>query len=581
MAELDLNHFAHCDRSYSNLTMTTEMIVAISGLSLLTLVVLFGNGLVICAVLSCKSLRQSVTSYLILSLAVADVSVGAFVLPFSTINSALGVWIFGEVWCRVWLMLDVFMCTASIYNLVAISIDRFIAIVRPLAYASLVTPKRGRLMILAVWVVSFLICSPPIISWINAGTANHQPVTANVSKNSSGIAEDLCQCTPLTNTPSYVIFSAMGSFYIPMALIVVMYVRIFIVARSVSHSIATGYVAMKLAKRQSLFSRAVTSFRSKPPPTVDISQNSRLIGVSLAQMSPLKRRINSGSGANSSQLDLLYNINCLPATTSIPTNSPPQSEGLRIHRGGYSKRGSDPTQQAKFHNNRHRPSDATIMVGSMLKRSNKDLMYQMATINSVPKQKVEKTEVKPKKSPVAVKNGRPPVERSAHGRNGRANFIKAQKELGSFEAALITITGDSPSLESPTRQNGRNGQKGSKLLRLVSRRSRSRSGNVNRRLTLEIRAAKTVAIVTGCFLVCWLGFAVVYLLSAFPFCEENKCVPTWLSGLVFWMGYVNSGLNVLIYAMFSKQFRGAFQRVLCLRANDNSTDGIRLTNGSM
>jgi len=41
-------------------------------------------------------------------------------------------WPFGESWCRIWLAVDVWMCTASIYNLVAISIDRYIAVSRPI-----------------------------------------------------------------------------------------------------------------------------------------------------------------------------------------------------------------------------------------------------------------------------------------------------------------------------------------------------------------------------------------------------------------------------------------------------------------
>jgi len=57
------------------------------------------------------------------------------------------------------------MCTASIYNLVAISIDRYIAISRPVRYASLMSPSRAKLLIIAVWILSFVICFPPLIGW--------------------------------------------------------------------------------------------------------------------------------------------------------------------------------------------------------------------------------------------------------------------------------------------------------------------------------------------------------------------------------------------------------------------------------
>jgi len=78
-------------------------------------------------------------------------------------------WPFGEPWCRIWLAVDVWMCTASIYNLVAISVDRYIAVSRPIRYASLMSPTRAKLLIIVVWILSFVICFPPLIGWNGAG----------------------------------------------------------------------------------------------------------------------------------------------------------------------------------------------------------------------------------------------------------------------------------------------------------------------------------------------------------------------------------------------------------------------------
>ncbi|CAJ0594628.1 unnamed protein product, partial [Cylicocyclus nassatus] len=116
----------------------------ISVLTVLVVVVVLGNALVIAAVLLRRRLR-SATGLLILSLAVADLLVGTVILPFSIANEVLnGYWIFGETWCTIWLTTDIWMCTASIYNLVAISIDRYIAIIKPLNYPMLVTKFRAR-----------------------------------------------------------------------------------------------------------------------------------------------------------------------------------------------------------------------------------------------------------------------------------------------------------------------------------------------------------------------------------------------------------------------------------------------------
>lgn len=77
----------------------------------------------------------------------------------------LQVWIFGDLWCSMWLALDVWMCTASILNLCAISLDRYVAVTRPITYPSIMSPQRAKLLIAGLWVLSFVICFPPLVGW--------------------------------------------------------------------------------------------------------------------------------------------------------------------------------------------------------------------------------------------------------------------------------------------------------------------------------------------------------------------------------------------------------------------------------
>lgn len=87
----------------------------------------------------------------------------------------LQVWIFGDLWCSVWLAVDVWMCTASILNLCAISLDRYVAVTRPVTYPSIMSPRRAKLLIAGVWVLSFVICFPPLVGWKDSGTPVPEP----------------------------------------------------------------------------------------------------------------------------------------------------------------------------------------------------------------------------------------------------------------------------------------------------------------------------------------------------------------------------------------------------------------------
>jgi octopamine receptor len=75
------------------------------------------------------------------------------------------VWLFGDTWCTIWLAVDVWMCTASILNLCAISLDRYVAVTRPVSYPSIMNSGRAKLLIAGVWVLSFFICFPPLVGW--------------------------------------------------------------------------------------------------------------------------------------------------------------------------------------------------------------------------------------------------------------------------------------------------------------------------------------------------------------------------------------------------------------------------------
>ncbi len=75
--------------------------------------------------------------------------------------------------------------------------------------------------------------------------------------------------------------------------------------------------------------------------------------------------------------------------------------------------------------------------------------------------------------------------------------------------------------------------------------------NVKKMFAKEKKAAKTLGMVMGVFIVCWLPFFVTNIVSGlYP-----NCVPDTLAAVVTWLGWINSGMNPAIYACFSRDFR--------------------------
>ncbi|XP_068277493.1 alpha-2B adrenergic receptor-like [Nyctibius grandis] len=201
---------------------TAAIAAAVTFLALFTVA---GNALVILAVLRSRALRAPQNLFLV-SLAAADILVATLVIPFSLANELLGYWYFEKTWCEIYLALDVLFCTSSIVHLCAISLDRYWSVSRAVEYNAKRTPRRIKSGIFIVWAIAAVISLPPLVY---KGGEKKKVVAAT----------ERPQCK-LNEEAWYVLSSSVGSFFAPCLIMILVYSRIYFIAKRRQRSRSTA-----------------------------------------------------------------------------------------------------------------------------------------------------------------------------------------------------------------------------------------------------------------------------------------------------------------------------------------------------
>ncbi|NP_001191511.1 G-protein-coupled 5-hydroxytryptamine receptor 2 [Aplysia californica] len=433
-----------------------HLIVTSIILGLFVLCCIIGNCFVIAAVILERSLHN-VANYLILSLAVADLMVAVLVMPLSVVSEISQVWFLHQEVCDMWISVDVLCCTASILHLVAIAMDRYWA-VTSIDYIRRRSARCILLMITVVWIVALFICIPPIFGWRDPN--NDSDITG--------------KCI-ISQDKGYTIFSTVGAFYLPMAVMMVIYTRIYQVARS--------------RIRKDKFQQTKANMKTEETTLV---------------ASP-KTEYSVVSDCNG----------C----------SPRNDHEKKKRRAPFKSYGCSPRPERK-------------------KNRNKKLTTAYAERSC--------TVVEP--------------EPSSEQANGLSCSESADNALSASDSGnnirLKQI------IEPDAFTNGCNDEANIAMLERQCKNGKKISANdltpysrAREKLELkrERKAARTLAIITGAFLICWLPFFIIALIG--PFVDERN-IPIFARSFVLWLGYFNSLLNPIIYTIFSPEFRSAFQKIL-------------------
>uniref|UniRef100_A0A2K5ETC9 D(4) dopamine receptor n=1 Tax=Aotus nancymaae TaxID=37293 RepID=A0A2K5ETC9_AOTNA len=165
--------------------------------------VLAGNSLV-CVSVATERALQTPTNSFIVSLAAADLLLALLVLPLFVYSEVQGgAWLLSPRLCDALMAMDVMLCTASIFNLCAISVDRFVAVAVPLRYNRQGGSRRQLLLIGATWLLSAAVAAP-VLCGLN-DVRGRDPAVCRL--------EDR----------DYVVYSSVCSFFLPCPLMLLLY----------------------------------------------------------------------------------------------------------------------------------------------------------------------------------------------------------------------------------------------------------------------------------------------------------------------------------------------------------------------
>nr|QEX93857.1 dopamine receptor 2-1 [Sinonovacula constricta] len=450
-------------------------------LLLFPLFTVFGNVLVVLSIYRERSLRH-VTNYFICSLAVADILVAVVVMPPAVFVEVTQYWSLSDELCDAWVAFDVMACTASILNLTAISVDRFIAVTQPIKYAKHKNSKRVHVMLALTWVVSIAIATP-IALGVNYSTAR----TAG-------------QCGFFNS--DFIIYSSMGSFYIPSLIMIFLYWRI--------------YRVLRIRAQKSLANRKAKSIDTQTVSNVienTAAANEPNVKTGLAKMDNGKLSTYNTNNCNTCHKEIHETHIDEPSTSNPPTDSQEKED-----------------DESDYKSPVHLPSKGELIVNPMA-----DALDKKEKIEAKPKHPLKLSETKEMETNLSLSNINQDENSSGkqNSSDSKERRKKEKKNVTKFNFHMRT------SRKRKERSSSRRERKATKTLAIV------------------------LGVFLLCW---WPFFTVNimraiclrYKVLNYPTCDIDGN----LMAFFVWLGYINSFLNPVIYTIFNPEFRKAFKKIL-------------------
>ncbi|CAF0739109.1 unnamed protein product [Brachionus calyciflorus] len=447
----------------------------------------------------------------IMSLAFADLIVGLFVMPVATLYAITEVWTMTLPVCLIWLSADYTASTASILNLLTLSLDRYWSITSPLEYLGKRTKSRALIMIGLAWSIS-LLWLLPITGW---------PYFFNNGIRMNPI--DKCN-TEYDKNILFKVTTAIINFYIPLIAMIAINTKIYIVIHKRYRN--------PIMKYSAIMPHSSTILNQSKPKSYSLA-----LGDGQSLFPPKKN--------SKLNLNIFTSIKEINNLNLIIINNNNDNDVLKKNNSFFKKSKSVENLNLKDLNKKEINSDSKCHYDSNSSEFGIDPHHHSNKIRSV------LTELQAVRR---IPDNSVKIKRLVY---RDSKFIQpsiSENNQESMNGRMSPLFYRLPKLEQNVNiknNNSNNVKQRIHELDKVLNQNKKQTNRLNRKgfMNKQEKAFKQLSSIVIGFTLCFLPYFIVFLIVAI--CED--CVSNEVFTVTLWLGYFNSTMNPFLYALSNKR----------------------------